>query len=71
MSAACGKMGAVVGVFAVAYLEDSYGTYFVLMLLGSIAFLGAVVTLLCIPDTIARSLDFEDECFMEALAQEQ
>ena len=53
-------MGAVVGVFAVAVLEESYGSSVVLVLLGSIAFLGAAITNLFVPETLGISLDAED-----------
>ena len=68
ISAASGKMGAVVGVFVVAWLEESFGSSLVLVLLGSIAFAGAVVTRLCIPDSTAVSLDVEEKQFAEAAA---
>lgn len=66
ISAASGKMGAVVGVFAVAVLEESYGSSVVLVLLGSIAFLGAAITNLFVPETLGISLDAEDSSFAEA-----
>ena len=68
ISAASGKLGAVVGVFVVAWLEESFGSSLVLVLLGSIAFAGAVVTRLCIPDSTAVSLDVEEKQFAEAAA---
>ena len=66
ISAACGKLGAVVGVLVVASLVDTYGSNFVLILLGTTAFIGAIITKVCIPNTIPRSPEHEDATFMEA-----
>mmetsp|Transcript_117031 Transcript_117031/g.331208 ORF Transcript_117031/g.331208 Transcript_117031/m.331208 type:complete len:450 (+) Transcript_117031:65-1414(+) len=49
ISAACGKIGAVVGTAALPILEESYGMALVYSVSACIAFAGAVVTYLFIP----------------------
>ena len=70
LSAAAGKIGAVIAVFFFTSIVAGYGLPFMLELLALFSFLGFVVTLAILPETSQRSLeDISGEDALEAIAR--
>jgi PHS family inorganic phosphate transporter-like MFS transporter len=57
ISAAAGKVGAVVAVFAFTAVVAGYGLPFMLELLALFSFLGCILTVVILPETSQRSLE--------------
>jgi len=57
MSAAAGKLGAVLGATAMGPILTNVGIAAVLYICGAISLLGAILTFFCVQETMGKSLD--------------
>eukprot|EP01132_Coremiostelium_polycephalum_P010755 gene10755-13163_t len=61
ISAAAGKIGAVIGGAAITPFKDAYGLDKTLMVCGGVAFVGFIFTLLLVKETMGKELEEDDD----------